>query len=872
MSCRALITLVMSLGLLVGCNENAPTRPTPLDRGDISDPGAKDIEPELSFLLQPSGPWTSLASMRTARHGLASTALGGLVYAMGGAYRSFDFHSIGFYGVVAVEVYNPATNTWTAAASLPVSRVYPNGSAAIRGRIYLPGGAGCDSPIGNCRETNTLFIFDPSVGALGTWTVGPPMPVIMEGGTSGAINDQLYVLAGWSVGAPRNFLFRFDPVSTLWTRLTDSPNGHTFGASAVVDGKLYASGGQGRPTALSIYDPASDSWTSKAMPVGYQHHAAVAIGNLLYLVGGQQIISGVWGSGNLVMAYDPQDDSWTTPAPVPAAGGPYSGNAGLSLTFAGTSSNTLSVLPAYFDLPAAASVAGALYIMGGTDITGAVVRPTLLGVNPPGAAALTYNWDFGDGQQGTGETPAHVYAAPGTYTLTLTVSTPDGRSGSTTTLATIAVPTNAEPMAAVGGPYVGDEGSVIEFSGVRSTDPDNDALTYAWNFGDGSTGTGATPSHTYADNGTFTVTLTVDDGNGGTHTATTTATIASIAPDATLGNTGPVDEGQSFTLTMTSPTDPSSLDVAAGFSHAFDCGAGTGLGVFGAGTLTNCSTSDNGVRSVAAQIRDKDGATRSKAAMVTVNDIPPVITAPLGMPTSPLALGTPVSVTTTFSGAGVDAFTAVVNWGSSSTNFAPTPGSFTATHTYAAPGVYTVSVNITDDDGNTVGRTAETYVVVYDPTGGFVTGGGWIISPAGACKIVVQAVCAPDATGRANFGFVSMYQKGASVPSGNTEFQFHAGNLDFKSTNYQWLVVAGARAQYKGEGTINGITGSVYGFLLTAKDSDMPGGGTVDQFRIKIWDKLSGAVVYDNGGGSDDPASGELLTSLGGGNISIKSK
>ena len=90
----------------------------------------------------------------------------------------------------------------------------------------------------------------------------------------------------------------------------------------------------------------------------------------------------------------------------------------------------------------------------------------------------------------------------------------------------------------------------------------------------------------------------------------------------------------------------------------------------------------------------------------------------------------------------------------------------------------------------------------------------------------------PLLTGKATFGFVAKYEKGATVPIGNTEFQFKVGNLNFKNASYEWLVIAGARAQYKGAGTINGA-GS-YNFLLTAIDGDLPGGGGADRFRIKI--------------------------------------
>jgi hypothetical protein len=144
------------------------------------------------------------------------------------------------------------------------------------------------------------------------------------------------------------------------------------------------------------------------------------------------------------------------------------------------------------------------------------------------------------------------------------------------------------------------------------------------------------------------------------------------------------------------------------------------------------------------------------------------------------------------------------------------------------------------------------FIVFYDPNGGFVTGGGWIDSPVGACRLSPECLLL---SGRATFGFVSKYLKGATVPTGNTEFQFHAGGLNFKSTVYEWLVVSGtgsSRAQYKGSGTING--GGNYGFLLTAIDGDNLNPKQVDKFRIKIWDKNTGLIVYDNQGDAGDSA------------------
>jgi hypothetical protein len=150
-------------------------------------------------------------------------------------------------------------------------------------------------------------------------------------------------------------------------------------------------------------------------------------------------------------------------------------------------------------------------------------------------------------------------------------------------------------------------------------------------------------------------------------------------------------------------------------------------------------------------------------------------------------------------------------------------------------------------------------VVVYDPSAGFVTGGGWITSPPGAYA------ADPSLTGKANFGFVSKYKKGQSAPDGETEFQFQAGNLNFHSASYDWLVISGSRAQFKGSGTINNA--GTYGFLLSSVDGQINGGGGIDKLRMKITDKTTGAVVYDSQLGAAD--SSAASTAIGGGSIVI---
>ena len=79
------------------------------------------------------------------------------------------------------------------------------------------------------------------------------------------------------------------------------------------------------------------------------------------------------------------------------------------------------------------------------------------------------------------------------------------------------------------------------------------------------------------------------------------------------------------------------------------------------------------------------------------------------------------------------------------------------------------------------------------------------------------------------------------------------------------VVVAGAKAQFKGSGAINGV--GEYGFLLTATDGQVNGGGGADKFRIKIWDQATSQIIYDNQMGADDAA--DPATDIGGGAIVI---
>jgi predicted outer membrane repeat protein len=238
---------------------------------------------------------------------------------------------------------------------------------------------------------------------------------------------------------------------------------------------------------------------------------------------------------------------------------------------------------------------------------------------------------------------------------------------------------------------------------------------------------------------------------------------------------------------------------------------------------------------------------------VTTGNIAPEIVSITQIPAEPTPVNGTVNMGATFTDPDPsDSHIATWDWDDGTDPTAGTVDGLTVSgdHIYSAAGVYTVGLTVTDAAGDSDTEEYQ-YVVVYDPGAGFVTGGGWIDSPEGAY------VPDPDLSGKASFGFVSKYKKGATVPTGNTEFQFKAGDLNFHSSSYDWLVVTGADyANFKGTGTIDGL-GS-FKFKIWAGD------GSDDTFRIKIWSEDEDGVedvIYDNG--TDQV--------IGGGNIVVHS-
>jgi len=184
---------------------------------------------------------------------------------------------------------------------------------------------------------------------------------------------------------------------------------------------------------------------------------------------------------------------------------------------------------------------------------------------------LNYDWDFGDGETGKGKIATHGYKAPGKYRVKLTIKDNANVKNSSAS-DELSVVINHPPVAMAGEDRRIADGELITFDGSRSSDADGKIINYAWDFGDGTKGSGAAVSHTYKAPGTYTVNLTVKDNSttlSDTHSDNLTVIVN--APPLAAAGTDQVITSSEMTFDGAASKDPDGKIVA----YEWDFGDGS---------------------------------------------------------------------------------------------------------------------------------------------------------------------------------------------------------------------------------------------------------------------------------------------------------
>jgi N-acetylneuraminic acid mutarotase len=269
-----------------------------------------------SICMAAGDTWTQKAPMPTARALLSSSVVDGKIYAIGGRQTN------GASASSAVEQYDPATDTWTTKAPMPTARQWLS-TSAVNGRIYAFGG----NPRTYEPTLSTVEEYDP---ATDTWTEKAPMPTARAVLSTSVVDGKIYAIGGsirkttmtGGGETPSSAVEAYDPATDTWTTKAPMPTARMFLAAGVVNGKIYAIGGAiaaGGSTLSTVeeYDPLTDTWTTKASmqtrratPSG-----ASVVNGIIYVIGG---VSGSTAFST-VEAYDPATDTWTERTSMPTA-------------------------------------------------------------------------------------------------------------------------------------------------------------------------------------------------------------------------------------------------------------------------------------------------------------------------------------------------------------------------------------------------------------------------------------------------------------------------------------------------------------------------------------------------------------------------
>lgn len=346
--------------------------------------------------------------------------------------------------------------------------------------------------------------------------------------------------------------------------------------------------------------------------------------------------------------------------------------------------------------------------------------------DPAGAADAPYAilWNFGDGTvpvSGT-LTPSHLFQASGNLTVTLQVTDADGVTGQDTLTAQVS---NVAPSVNAGVDQTVDEGDQVLFNG-SFTDPGG--LTDApyailWDFGDGQTANDTlTPTHIYADNGVYLVSLSVTDKDGAQTSDTLMVTVNNAAPIISAGLDIEGFENQPVQFGGTA-IDPGTADT---LTYTWDFGDGTPVvsGLLNPTHVYGEADATPDIYTVTLTVRDDDGAEVVDDLVVTVHNAAPIVNAGTNQS---IGENTDVFFSGTYSDSGGVAdqpYVILWDFGDGQT----ASGTLSPVHRYADNGMYTVTLSVTDKDGAT---GSDTLMVTVNNLAPVVNAGIDLVRPFG---------------------------------------------------------------------------------------------------------------------------------------------
>ena len=325
----------------------------------------------------------------------------------------------------------------------------------------------------------------------------------------------------------------------------------------------------------------------------------------------------------------------------------------------------------------------------------------------------SYAWDFGDGNSSTAVNPSHTYSSAGTYTATLTVTDDQGAVDTASITITVTTGSQNQPPIAVitATPTGGPSPLIVAFSSASSSDADGSIVSYFWEFSDGRTTSRQNPRARFANDGVYTVTLTVTDNEGATGSDTVTIVVGDVPTNQppTAVATADVTSGDApLSVNFTGSASSDSDGTIA--SYAWDFGDGASAATADA----SHSYSAAGVFVATLTVTDNEGASDTASVTITVTD-PAVNQPPTAVAAADVTSGTAPLVVSFDGSASTDADGTIASYawdfgdGSSATGI-------TAANTYTAAGSYTVTLIVTDNEGAVASDTMT--ITVTDPSAG----------------------------------------------------------------------------------------------------------------------------------------------------------